>query len=164
MWHPKKNLDPFLPVFTHFFMSSSGPRSKISKKGNSMICLNMVQQPPRVDVASGPVKHLGPGVQLRLWLWIAVNERSMLEFSPFWSQFALKLVESAVIQFGDNFYRLLSSSGKCFNSRTYLFWDWIKPWSWYEMWINIRMEHRKLFSCYQRSLLSADIGHVLTFN
>ena len=32
------------------------------------------------------------------------------------------------------------------------------------MWINIRMEHRKLFSCYQRSLLSADIGHVLTFN
>ena len=21
MWHPKKNLDPFLPVFSHFFMS-----------------------------------------------------------------------------------------------------------------------------------------------
>ena len=68
----KINLDPFLPVFSHFFMSSSGPRSKISKKGNSMICLNMVQQPPRLDVASGPFKHLGQGVQLRLWLWIAV--------------------------------------------------------------------------------------------
>merc|ERR1711949_62247 len=32
----------------------------------------MVQQPPRLEVASGPFKHLGPGVQLRLWLWIAV--------------------------------------------------------------------------------------------
>ena len=32
----------------------------------------MVQQPPRLQVASGPFKHLGPGVQLRLWLWIAV--------------------------------------------------------------------------------------------
>ena len=76
MWHPKNILDTFLPVFTHFFMSSSGPRSKISKKGNSMICLNMVQQPPRLDVASGPFKHLGPGVQLRLWLWIAVTVMS----------------------------------------------------------------------------------------
>ena len=93
-----------------------------------------------------------------------MRDQCWTEFSPFWSQFVLKLVESAVIQFGDNFYRLLSSSGKCYNSRTYLFRDWIKPWSWYEMWINIRMEHRKLFSCYQRSLLSADIGHVLTFN
>ena len=80
MWHPKKNLDPFLPVFTHFFMSSSGPRSKISKKGNSMICLNMVQQPPRLEVASGPFKHLGQGVQLRLWLWIAVYTK--LFFCP----------------------------------------------------------------------------------
>ena len=37
-----------------------------------MICLNMVQQPPRLEVASGPFKHLGQGMQLRLWLWIAV--------------------------------------------------------------------------------------------
>merc|ERR1711884_906992 len=70
---PKKYLDPFLPIFTHFFMSSSGTKSKISKKGNSIICLNMVQQPTRLEVASGPFKHLGPGVQLRIWLWIAVN-------------------------------------------------------------------------------------------
>merc|ERR1711949_17593 len=36
----------------------------------------MVQQPPRLEVASGPFKHLGPGVQLRLWLWIAVTRAS----------------------------------------------------------------------------------------
>ena len=41
-----------------------------------MICLNMEQQPPRLEVASGLFKHLGQGVQLRLWLWIAVHGKA----------------------------------------------------------------------------------------
>ena len=67
----------FLPIFS---CQAQGPGPRSPKKGNSMICLNMVQQPPRLEVASGPFKHLGPGVQLRLWLWIAVLSLILWQF------------------------------------------------------------------------------------
>merc|ERR1712155_82557 len=65
----------------------------------------MVQQPPRLEVASGPFKHLGPGVQLRLWLWIAVT--------PLCKGCGLWCLLSCTLHLEESLYCLGKADGVC---------------------------------------------------